>query len=119
LDDCIEFVENKEKINEQIKKWLNENVYHDMTWRYWYSGTLWVAKHLMNAFFNPKLNDRIRSSNEKSSMFLERDAREQAYRICDYVIRYMRWYAKDHRLEEKTKEEILKILWMQPEHSKN
>ncbi len=113
LNDCIAFAKNKEKYNEKIKKWLNEDIYDQMTWRRWYSWTLSSAENLVQAFFNPKVNAHLRSIPERSKIFLNRDSREQAYRICDYVLKYMKWYAEDDRLKQDTQEQLHKILWMQ------
>lgn len=75
LEDCVTFIEQTENPS-------SEESYRNVTWRRWLWTTLWLAKHLVNFFFNPKTNDRLRST--KTSI-ITRDYFEQWYRICAYV----------------------------------
>jgi hypothetical protein len=111
LSDCIAFAENKRLLNDKIKEWINDQVYKKMTMNWWYNGTVAIAEMLVSAFFDPETNKDIRSIEDLWSLYLTRDAREQWYRICNYVLKYLEWYAKDHRLGKKTKKELVEILW--------
>lgn len=76
LEDCVTFIE------QTIENPSSEESYGNITWRSWLLSTLWIAKHLVNFFFDPKTNDRLRAT--KTSI-ITRDYLEQWYRICLYV----------------------------------
>ena len=114
LDQCISFAENKRAINDKIGKNVNDDIYHSFTGSYAYTGTLNRAITVTQAVLNPTIYDGI---VEKPSMgeniYLTRDTLEQAYRICDYVLAYLKGYIKDPRLQnqvEESKSEIVKNL---------
>jgi len=111
LSECIAFAENKRLLNDKIKEWINDQIYNKMTMNWWYKGTIGIAEMLVSVFFDPEKHDDIKSNPKIWSIYMTRDAREQAYRICGYVLKYLEWYAKDHRLGKKTKKELVEILW--------
>ncbi|MBP7848422.1 hypothetical protein KA013_04395 [Patescibacteria group bacterium] len=105
LDQCISFSENKRKINDAIGKNLNENIYHKLTGRYGYSGTLGQAQAVTEAFHNPKIFEGIvERPTMGENIYLTRDTFEQAYRICDYVLAYLKDYITDDRLQSHVEE---------------
>ncbi len=110
MNECIKFAENKRIINDRIDKWLNEKEFHRMTLNSGYDGIIFFAQKLVSAFFDPNINDEIRSDSKIWSSYLTRDAREQAYRICDYVLNYMESYAKNGSLIGETRKGLMDVL---------
>ena len=138
LHECLEFAQNKKDINDAIELgkapiiplqiasmyassskqevlvgWLNDNIYEKLTGRYWFSWTFWVAWHLRDAFFKEHLNAAARKKDTITELYLYRDWFEQAARICDYVLAYLKEYSKDERLKVITannKNEVADVL---------
>lgn len=90
LQQCVQFGENKKKINDLIWPNINDDVYHQRTGRYWYHSTMWLSKNLAMRFLSPRLFERRKES------IIGRDTLEQAARICDYVLKHFNGYKKDH-----------------------
>ena len=58
LQQCVEFVENKKKINDSVWPNVNDDIYEGKTGRRWYHSTLWLAKNLAMRFLSPRLFER-------------------------------------------------------------